>query len=402
MELVSDTSVFYYSSITKEIEMKSNKVFIILALILVTNFLVFSFVNQSSTNSTQEKIKHQQQVFAIRNVNIIPMTSENKIIENATVIIKDKKIVSINKPIPDTVEIIEGEGKWLIPGLIDMHVHSLADINFGSTYPTKGASLFFDLQDVMTPYVANGVTTILELNSRVEHFGQRNEITKETVIGPRMALAALIDGGDAWGRVVNTPADGRQAVRCAKVDGYDFIKVYSRLNAETFKAIVDEANIHGLKVIGHIPNVFKGQLKEAFVPNFSMVAHAEEFAKHSKEFTDEDAQRFAKISKENGTWLTPTLTVMVWIASQARSLDEVRSTEAFKYIHPLMQSKWLKSNTYNRKTSPEFINYVDNLVIFHKKIVKAFKEVGVPIVAGTDAGTQEWYGDFHFMTSLNS
>lgn len=254
MELLFDTSVFYYSSITKEIEVKSNKVLIILALILVTNFFVFSFVNQSPTSSSQEKIKHQQQVFAIRNVNIIPMTSENKIIENATVIIKDKKIVSINKPIPDTAEIIEGEGKWLIPGLIDMHVHSLADVNFGSTYPTKGATLFFDLQDVMTPFVANGVTTILDLNSRVEHFGQRNEITKETVIGPRMALAALIDGGDAWGRVVNTPADGRQAVRCAKVDGYDFIKVYSHLNAETFKAIVDEANIQGLKVVGHIPN----------------------------------------------------------------------------------------------------------------------------------------------------
>ena len=125
------------------------------------------------------------------------------------------------------------------------------------------------------------------------------------------------------------PSDGRQTVRIIKAEGYEFIKVYSGLNIETYKAIVDEANKQGLKIIGHIPNAFRGKLKEAFVPHFGMVAHAEEFSKQTDEFSDQDAKRFAQLAKENGTWLTPTLTTMVWIASQARSLDELQHYPVF-------------------------------------------------------------------------
>lgn len=226
------------------------------------------------------------------------MTAENKIIENATVVIKDRKILSINKPIPVKTKIIDGKGKWLIPGLIEMHVHNMADVNFGSTYTTKGANAFTNTQDFMLLYIANGVTTAFELSARPEHFGERNEIIKGNVIGPRIALAFLIDGGDGSGNVANTPADGRQSVRIAKAQGYEFIKVYSSLNIETFKAIVDEANKQGMKVVGHIPNAFKGRIEEAFVPNYDMVVHAEEYAKQTDNFSDEDARRFAQLAKK--------------------------------------------------------------------------------------------------------
>jgi imidazolonepropionase-like amidohydrolase len=345
--------------------------------------------SESSTNSSQEEKAQEHQLYAIKNVSIIPMTAENKVIENATVVIKDNKIMSINnnKPIPDSAQIIEGEGKWLIPGLFDMHIHGLADIDFGLTYPTKGATFFVNNQDVMTLYVANGVTTILDLNARAENFGQRNEIIKGNVIGPRIALAALIDGGDGAGRIANTPLDGRQTVRMAKAEGYEFIKVYSKLNVETYKAIIDEANKQGMKVVGHIPNAFSGRLEEAFVPHFDMVAHAEEFAKQSGDFSDRDAQAFAKLAKENGTWLTPTLTVIERITDQARSLDSIRTLQSLQYVHPLMQSKWLTSNQYNQAASPQFIHHLEKIIEFNNRLVKAFKQAGVPIVAGTDAGT---------------
>jgi hypothetical protein len=90
-------------------------------------------------------------------------------------------------------------------------------------------------------------------------------------------------------------------VRNAKAEGYDLIKVYSKLNVETYTAIVDEANKLGLKTVGHIPNAFQGKLEQAFVPHFGMVAHAEEFSKHSDSLTNEDATRFAKLSKANET-----------------------------------------------------------------------------------------------------
>jgi imidazolonepropionase-like amidohydrolase len=336
-------------------------------------------------NPLEKKIN--QEVFAIKNVNIIPMTQGGVVLQNATVIIKNQRIESLNGAIPAEAKIIDGTGKWLMPGLIDMHVHVPTDGGpFGSKIPTQGATMFFDLQDYMTLNNANGVTTVFDLGSRAEHFGQRNEIGKGNVIGSRMALAALLEGGKGQGRRVNTAEEGRQAVRSAKAEGYEFIKPYSELNIETFHAIIDEANKQGLKTIGHIPDAFQGKLKEAFVPHFGMVAHAEELAKHAKDYSEQEAQRFAQLLKDNGTWLCPTMTTMVWIASQVRSLDELKALPTLQYVHPLLQSRWLVANNYSKKSSPENIAYFEKFVKFHVLLVKACKAAGVPMVAGTDAG----------------
>lgn len=355
-----------------------------MSLLIIITF--FSSCKNSEENFSESEYKKVNNTYVIKNVNIIPMTANNKVIENATVIIHNKKIQSINDSIPTNAITIDGTGKWLIPGLIDMHVHNLADINLGSNYPTKTASHYTDTQDFMTLFVANGVTTAFELSGRVEHFAQRNEIQNGNVIGPRIALAFLIDGGNS-GNTANTASDGRQTVRLAKAQGYEFIKVYSQLNIETYMAIIDEADKQDMKVIGHIPMEFKGRTEEAFIPHFGMVAHAEEFSKQTDEFTDIEADRFAKMAKDNGAWVTPNLSNLVYIAKQARSLDNIRNLKSFKYVHPLMQSKWIVSNQYNQDSNPKRIAYFDQLVDFHIKLIKAFKKEGVPMVAGTDAGT---------------
>lgn len=354
--------------------------------LIVAIFFGCTTVKQSGGKAAIDEPAGKDKTYVVRNVNVIPMTMKNSIIKNATVVIKNNKIFSINQSIPDEAKSIDGKGKWLMPGLIDMHVHNLADINLSTSYPTKGATHFTNTQDFMLLYIANGVTTVFELTARAEHFGQRNEIIKGKIIGPRIALAFLIDGGQGSGNSCNTAAEGRQTVRIAKAQGYEFIKVYSGLNVETFKAIIDEANMQGMKVVGHIPNIFRGQLEEAFVPGFSMVAHAEEFSKQSKGLTDEDPQRFAELARKNGTWLTPTLTTMEWIARQTRSLGSIQKLPSLKYVHPLMQSKWQYSNNYNNETDPKRMARIDSMVDYHLRLVKIFKDASVPIVAGTDAG----------------
>jgi imidazolonepropionase-like amidohydrolase len=359
--------------------------------------LLFSSAIFSQTPETPEKST------VIKNVNVIPMTTPNSIIKNATVVIVGNHIESINGAIPKDATIIDGKGKWLIPGLIDMHVHAPTDGGpFGPKLPTQGATMFFDLQDYMTLYNANGVTTIFDLGSKPEHFGQRNEIGKGKVIGPRMALAAVLDGGNGQGRRVNTAEDGRQAVRSAKAEGYEFIKLYSGLNVETYNAIIDEANKQGLKTVGHIPDTFKGKLKDAFVPHFGLVAHAEELSKHCVDFSEQEAQSMAQMLKDNGTWLMPTLTTMEWIASQVRSLDELKALPSLQYVHPLLQSKWQVANNYNKMSSPENIAYFDKVVKFHLLLLKACKAAGVSIVAGTDAGVSGVVNGFSLHDELAS
>ena len=248
--------------------------------------------------TTLKVYSQKQTIYAIKNVNIITMSSSNTVLENATVVISNNLIQSINGTIPKKVIIINGKGKWLIPGLIDAHVHLPTDTYFGQKFPTQTPDLTFNTQDIMTPIIANGVTTVLDLNSTMETFGQKKAIEKGYIIGPRIALAALINGGNGQGKTANTAEEGRLMVRNAKAEGYDFIKVYSKLNIETYNAIVDEAYKQGLKTIGHIPNAFQGKLEQAFIPHFGMVAHAEEFSKNSDSFSVQDATKFAKLRSD--------------------------------------------------------------------------------------------------------
>lgn len=330
--------------------------------------------------------KTNEQIIAVKNVNVIKMTSPNQITENATVIIKGNKIEAINGIIDKNAKIIDAKNKWLIPGLIDMHVHLPNDFSIVNTFPTASADIHFDVQDLMTPFIANGVTTVFNLNSNAESYHQRKEIQFGNLIGPRIALAFLIDGGNGNGFVANTPEEGRQTVRIAKKEGYDFIKLYSGLNQKTYNAVIDEAYKQGMKTVGHIPNVFQNEIKNAFISHFDLVAHAEEFSKSAKEFDYDEALRFAKMAKDNNTWVSPTLTAMDWIASQTHSLDRLKSSQTVKYVHPLLQSKWLTANSYYSNSTPQRIEYFKQLRAFQALLVRALKELGVPVLAGTDAG----------------
>ena len=364
--------------------MKTNVRFVSLLAILFLGWL-YDGPAESITDFSPKPAR-QPVYFCIRNVNVIAMTSPNKVIYHTTVVIRNGYIQSLNGAITKGPLIIDGTGKWLIPGLIDMHVHTPTDFSVRPGVPTQPPSVTFNTQDVMTPYIANGVTTIVNLNANRESFAQRKEIQKGYVIGPRIALAALINGGVGPGRTANTAEDGRQAVSDAKADGYEFIKLYSQLSIETYKAIVDEAYKLGLKTVGHIPNAFQGKLEQAFVPHFGMVAHAEEFSKQTNDYSDQEAQRFANLMVANGTWLSPTLIAIKRILSQARSLDELRASPLLAYVHPLLRSKWLTANNYNRNTGPELVTHLEQQVSFHIRLVRACKTAGVPIVSGTDTG----------------
>ena len=118
-----------------------------------------------------------------------------------------------------------------------------------------------------------------------------------------------------------------------------------------------------------------------------MVAHAEELTNYAKDYSDQEAQEMAALLKANGTWLSPTLITMEAIASQVRSLEPLKALASLAYVHPLLQSKWLTANKYNKMSSPENIAHFEQYAKFNIQLVKACAAAGVPIVAGTDAGT---------------
>lgn len=353
----------------------------------LTCLLVMLFFLQCHIGYAQQVVGKRESIYVIKNVQVITMTPEHTILSNATVVIHNNLIESINGVVPKNAMVIDGKGKWLIPGLMDAHVHLPTDAYLGpKKYPAQAPDIVFNTQDIMTPIIANGVTTVIDLNASAETFAQKRAIEHGYVLGPRIVLGAMINGGKGQGRIANSADEGRAMVRNAKAEGYDVIKPYSRLSVETFTAIIDEATKLGLRTVGHIPNAFEGKADSAFLPNFGMIAHAEELSKYADGFTRENADKFARLSKRSNTWLSPTLITMVSIAKQTRSIESVKNLPSLQYLHPLLQSKWLTANNYVANATPAKAAYFDSMVQFHTLLVKAFKEAGVPLVAGTDAG----------------
>ena len=150
--------------------------------------------------------------------------------------------------VPDKAQVVEGAGKFLIPGLWDMHAH------WGPGYAFMAAPY-------LPLFTANGVTGIRMMAGHPVYLQWRRQLTEGTLTGPRMVLAGIIvDGPKPFWRdsiATNTTDDGRQAVQRTQQDGYDFVKVYSSLSRGVFFAIADEAKNWRIPFAGHVPDAVR-------------------------------------------------------------------------------------------------------------------------------------------------
>ena len=332
----------------------------------------------------------------IEHVNVISMVADQEVQTDMNVLIRKDRITSITpaseiQPDSSGAEKIDARGQWLMPGLSDMHVHLESDRLF--RLYTKNPNIpngTVQLADALLPYVANGVLQIAVLSSTPETIAQRDEVENGRVLGPHIALAAMIDGPDpAWPvgmtRVAATPSDGRQAVRDVAAEGYEFVKAYERLDLETFVAICDEAKKLNMKVIGHLPQDGKGLTQQFFVPGFSMIAHAEEIAQQENPPAADHIDRYAQWVRKNGTWLTSTLTVDDRIHEMMSRPETLKSRPEMQYLAPGVKQMAIEGNHYVKGANPGWIAHVQRVVDFNRKLIPAFAAAGVPIVAGTDS-----------------
>src|SRR6185295_16663080 len=183
----------------------------------------------------------QQQAIAFINVNVIPFDRE-RIIAGQTVIVRDGRIVEIGPAektrVPAGALQIDGRGKYLMPGLADMHVH---------LYPGAGAPDDLASQQLQL-FLANGVTTIRNMIGKPEHLMLRDRVAKGELLGPAIYTA----GPPLLGNNVPTPEAAERIVAEEKKAGYDLLKVHEGLSPETYAAIVATANHVGIPFAGHV------------------------------------------------------------------------------------------------------------------------------------------------------
>ncbi|MFO1018202.1 MAG: amidohydrolase family protein [Hyphomonadaceae bacterium] len=278
-----------------------------------------------------------------------------------------------------------------MPGLSDMHTHpENAELIRVLTGSSEGAALTRqETEDVFLPYLANGVTQILNMSANADSITQRDAIERGEVLGPHMSLAAMADGMpplSPFATVVNGPEAAVRFVRSAHRDGYDFIKVYSALSSTAFDAAIEEARRQGMRVVGHIPGRGAGEPERFLQPNFAMVAHAEEFAfqEQSVEQSEESISEYVTLLLHCGVALTSTLTLDERIVEQARDPGSVNARRELRYLAPAVRNYWTLANPYASQ-GRQYADFVASIVAFNARLVRASYEAGVPILPGTDA-----------------
>lgn len=353
------------------------------------------------------------QSLVIQNVTVIDATGADAL-PGMSVRIENGQIAAIKKKIKvkKGAEKIDGTGKFLIPGLWDMHVHISAP------------EVFFPL------LVANGITGVREMFTGVPIRTIREWSMRANV--PRIYAPGFIDGPmmlnngppPAGAFAVANAEQARYAVHALAASGVDFLKVYNSIPRDAYFAIAQEARAIGLPFAGHVPEAVStgeasdaGQLSEEHLINVlldcSTNADALRAARVATMTSDkisgearlralafpDPAGLFDTYSPEkaaalfakfvaNGTWHTPTLVVLAGFA-HARD-DEFAHDPRRRFLPKQWTDAWDPRVTlYSRDLAPEDYDALHQRVVAllarYKKLVGDMRKAGVEFLAGTDA-----------------
>ncbi len=182
--------------------------------------------------------------YCFEHINIIDVTNGD-ILKDQTVCVQGNLIKSIfSQPVKDpSLKVYDCTGKFLIPGLWDMHIHDGGDSSTRYQY--------------IPLFLANGVTGIRDMWGSEEMLKLRDDINNNRFTGPRMIVGSpIIDGATPFfddALSAKTEMQGRHYVDSLSDAGYDFIKIYSLVREPVFLAMADECRKKGLPLEGHLP-----------------------------------------------------------------------------------------------------------------------------------------------------
>ena len=352
--------------------------FILMLLTLIVLVLVVTiWIDSYKTNYLEinKNSNESKDTYLITNINVIPMHKDT-ILKNSMVLIKDGIINRIADTIQiDNVEIIDGQNKFLTPGLIDMHVHIWDRYELGL-------------------YLSNGVTAVrnlwgMPMHLRIKKDENSGEIYAPKIIttGPKLTGPEFI-GDDNLN--LSNPKEAKEKIISYKERGYDLIKTYYGLDKEIFDAVIEQADKSDIDIVAHPSQ--KVPFSYHLNPQIKSIEHAEEIVQQALKF-DLDTVKLNTIidtiSQSKHTSYSPTLIVFKNIHNMMLN-DSILESEPVMYMNPLIQkvdSEMQFERWYNTKNKDSLaINRIEEQHKFHLKIVALLHKAGVNIICGTDAG----------------
>ena len=308
---------------------------------------------------------------AITHVAVIDVVA-GKTNPDMTVIIRDNRIAEIGPA--DSLKVsesrvVDGRGKFLMPGMWDMHVH------------------LGNATEAMLPiFVAYGVTGLRDMGS--PSFEMIRQWRVEALAGKRIAPRMVSPGPMLtmltpffWQMQVKSPEEARRAVDYLAGIGVDFIKITETFDRPTYFAIADETERMGIPLAGHLPSNdngigFKVSAIEASNAGQKCFEHGQGIP---FPFEPQDPQIVPTLLR-NGTWIDPTLTTY-WVQAHMAELMNAKD-ERLKYIPPSLKQMW------DAQTAGGLGNPAIKKQVFQWRMeeMKGLSQAGVPLLAGTDLG----------------
>jgi imidazolonepropionase-like amidohydrolase len=299
---------------------------------------------------------------------VLPMDKEGVLPAN-TVLVRGDRIVAVAPPyLVDVGEarIIDATGKFVLPGLSDMHVH------------------FWNKED-LNLFLLNGVTTVRNLFGSPEHVRWRDEIAKGLRDGPTILTAGpIIDGNPPlWpgSAVVTTPDAARKVVHEQKAAGYDWLKVYSGLSVEAYDAVLDEAKKVSMPVAGHVPKAVG--IVKAIGSGQRTIEHLDGYVPF---FGDPPAGDLVKPTVSSGVWNCPTLIVTDNFGKMDHP-EQLAKMRGLDLVSPTVRDQWDPKNDFRlQKFTPEMFESVRQKNLKRRELVRDLSKAGGNLVLGTDTG----------------
>jgi imidazolonepropionase-like amidohydrolase len=333
--------------------------------------LLAVFVGLSALASAQER------PVTFVNVNVVPMDSE-RVLRDQTVVVRGDRIVEIGpaasvKP-PEGALRIDGKGKYLMPGMAEMHGH---------VPPPQAPRQFTEA--VLLMYVANGVTTVRGMLGAPGQLELREQARRGEIISPTLYLA----GPSFNANSVKSPEQAIEMVRQQKKEGWDLLKVHPGLTREQYDAMARTAREAGIGFAGHVPADVG--IVHALKMGQETIDHVDGYVEHL-EATDGpvDEKKLAelvRLTKEAGAGIVPTMILWETLLGIA-DLDIMMAYPELKYMPRPQVENWAKAHR-NRQANPNFDRTrMEQIAKNRKRILQALHEAGVPILFGTDAPQQ--------------
>jgi len=321
------------------------------------------------------------QVTAFVNVNVVPMTAD-RVDRGQTVVVRSGRIVAVGPAgsvtIPENAVRIAGEGKYLMPGLAEMHGHTVGN----------NASIQAE-EDVMFLYAANGVTTVRGMLGAPRQLELRKKTNSGKIFAPTLYLA----GPSFNGNSIDSPESAERLVRQEKAEGWDLLKVHPGLTREEFDAMAMTAMELGIRFGGHVPDdvgwrhaLEMGQ--ETFEHLDGYIAYLDAFDKPIDPHKLDEAVR---LTREAGAAVVPTLVLWdVGVIGMGNTAELQRLPE-LKYwpsgnvpgIGGVEQ--WARSHaqavTQREQDARASAQHSRN----RKQLLKALQDGGVTVLMGTDS-----------------